>query len=74
MSGPAGVSNAAVGVKGLAQVERVAVDQLLELSNFADLLEGVHLIFLVAIDGETGRVVPTVLETGQACKCRENRR
>lgn len=66
MGGPASVSDAAVGIEGLFKVEVLAVDKLLQLRNLAHLLEGKHLVLLVAIDGKTGRVVAAVLETGKA--------
>jgi hypothetical protein len=66
MSGPASVSDTAVRVKHLIEVELVLINQLLQLGHLADLLEREDLILLVAIDRETGGVVPAILETGQA--------
>ena len=66
VGGPASVSNAAVGIERLFKIEVLAVDKLLQLRNLAHLLEGEHLVLLVAIDGKTSRVVATVLETGKA--------
>lgn len=63
---PASVSDAAVGIENLFKIEVLAVDKLLQLGNLAHLLEGKHLVLLVAIDGKTSRVVTTVLETGKA--------
>jgi len=60
------VSDAAVRVKHLVEVELVLIDQLLQLGHLADLLEREDLILIVAVDSETGGVIPTVLETGQA--------
>lgn len=53
--------NTGVRVEDLVQVVVLLVDQLLQGSDLADLLDGEHLVLLVAIDGKTGRVVPTVL-------------
>jgi hypothetical protein len=64
--GPASVSDAAMRVEHLCEVKFGLVDKLLQLGHLADLLEGEHLILLVAIDGKTSRVVPAILETGQA--------
>lgn len=69
MGGPTRVGNAAVRIKDLGQIELGLVDQFLQLRNLADLLEGIHLLLLVAIDSKAGRVVAAVLETGEACIC-----
>ena len=74
VGGPAGVSNAAVRVEDLGQIELVLVNKLLQLSDLANLLEGKHLLLLVSIDCETRRVVPAVLETGETCICRKHNR
>lgn len=50
---------------GDARVWLLLLDQLLQLSDLADLLEGKDLILLVAIDGETGGVVAAVFEAGE---------
>jgi len=63
VSRPAGVRNAAVGVEGLGKVKLGLIDELLQLRDLADLLEGEDLILLVAIDSKTGRVIATILET-----------
>lgn len=68
VGGPAGVCNAGVGVEDLGHIQVGLVNKLPQLGNLADLLEGKDLILLVAIDGKAGRVVATVLETGQACR------
>lgn len=44
------------------------LNELSQLCDLADLLEGEHLVLLLAIDGETGGVVSSVLETRQACQ------
>lgn len=58
---PSCVGNAGVRVKDLVEVEVLLVNQLLQRGDLADLLDSVDLVLLVAIDGETGRVVTTVL-------------
>jgi hypothetical protein len=60
VGGPSSVSNAGVRVEGLCEVDTRAVNELLELGHFANLLEGKDLILLVTIDGQTSRVVATV--------------
>ena len=60
MSGPSGVCNAGMVVKDLGEVRLLSLDQLLELRNLADLLEREHLFLVVAVDGETCRIVASV--------------
>jgi hypothetical protein len=60
------VSDTAVRIEHLVEVDLGLVDELPQLRHLADLLECEDLILLVAIDSETGGVVPAVLETGQA--------
>jgi hypothetical protein len=66
VSGPAGVCNAGMAVKDLGQVDVRGIDELAELGDLANLLEGNDLVLLVAVDAETGRVVTAVFEAGQA--------
>ena len=66
VGGPAGVCNTAVGVENLGHVHIGLVDQRPQLGDLANLLEGDDFLLLVAIDGEAGGVIATVLETGQA--------
>ena len=61
VGGPSGVRNTGVRVEDLVEVEVLLLDELLEGGNFADLLDGVDLVLLVAIDGETGGIVAAVL-------------
>lgn len=61
VGGPAGVCNTGVRVEDLVQVEALLLDQLLQRSDLADLLDGVDLVPLVAVDGQAGRVVAAVL-------------
>jgi hypothetical protein len=70
---PAGVCNAGVRVEDLLKIDVGLVDELLELGDLANLLEGKNLLLLVAIDGQTGRIVATVLETRETCECRPPR-
>jgi hypothetical protein len=60
VSGPSGVCNTSMCLERLGHVDAGLVDELLELGNLAHLLEGVDLISLVSIDGQTSRVIPTV--------------
>jgi len=60
VGGPSGVSNTGVRVEDLVEVKVLLVNQLLERSDLADLLDGVDLVLLVTVNGETGRVVATV--------------
>jgi hypothetical protein len=60
-----------VVVKDLGHVGRLGLDELLQLGDLANLLEGKDLVLLVAIDGNTGGVVATVFETGETCSGRK---
>ncbi|KAI1547229.1 GlmS Glucosamine 6-phosphate synthetase contains amidotransferase and phosphosugar isomerase domain [Pyrenophora tritici-repentis] len=60
VGGPSRVGNAGVRVEDLVEVEVLLINKLLERSDLANLLDGVDLVLLVTIDGETGRVVATV--------------
>jgi hypothetical protein len=55
-----------MAVKHLLHVDLGGIDHLAELDHLANLLESNHLMVLVAVDAETGRVVATVFETAQA--------
>jgi hypothetical protein len=55
-----------VRIKDLSQVGLLILDQLLQLGNFADLLEGKDLVLLVTIYSQTSRVIATVFESGEA--------
>jgi hypothetical protein len=59
--GPSSVGNADVRVEDLGLVVARLADELLQGSDLADLLDRKDLILLVAVDGQTGRVVATVL-------------
>lgn len=66
VSGPSGVCNSGVVVKDLGEVWLLGSDQLLQFGDFAHLFERKHLATLVAIDGKTGGVVASVLESCEA--------
>jgi hypothetical protein len=59
------VGNTGVRVKDLLEIDLGLVDKLPQFGHLADLLEGQDLMLLVAVDGETGRVITTVLEAGE---------
>jgi len=63
--GPAGVGNAAVRIEHPLHINLRLVDKLPQLGDLADLLERHDLILLVAIDSETGGVIPAIFETGE---------
>jgi hypothetical protein len=60
VGGPSGVGDAGVRVEDLVEVEVLLLDELLQRRDLADLLDRVDLILLVAVNGETGRVVAAV--------------
>lgn len=61
MGCPARVGNAGVAVEDLGLVELLLLDEFPQRRHLADLLDAEHLILLVAVDGEAGRVVAAVL-------------
>ena len=71
MGGPACVGDAAMRIEHLRQVQLGLVDELLELGHLAHLLEGEHLMLLVAIDSKARRVVPAIFQAGKTYICRE---
>jgi hypothetical protein len=60
VGGPSRVGNAGVRVEDLGLVEVGLAHELLESSNLADLLDGKHLVLLVTVNGQAGRVVAAV--------------
>jgi hypothetical protein len=64
MGSPSGVCNASVRVKHLLLIQLGGIDKFSQLGDFANLLEGKHLILLVSVDGKAGRIIATVLEAG----------
>lgn len=60
---PACVSNTSVRLKSLSQVRLAFIDKLLQLCNLSDFFVGSHFFLLVAINGKSGRVITTVLES-----------
>lgn len=65
MGGPASVCDTAMGIENLGFVDTRGLDELLELSDLADLLESKNLLFLVTVYGETGGVVAAIFEAGE---------
>jgi hypothetical protein len=55
------MGDAGVRVKDLRFVVLLLVDELLEGDDLADLLDGIDLVLLVAVDGQACRVVAAVL-------------
>lgn len=66
VGGPTGVRNTSVRLEGLGHVGLGLGNELTELSDLADFLEGLHLVLLVAINSHTGRIVTAVLQSGKA--------
>lgn len=62
VGGPSSVCDTGVVVEDLGKVWLLGSDELLQLGDLADLLEGEDLVLLVAIDGETCGVVSSVFE------------
>jgi hypothetical protein len=63
---PSCVRDSGVGHKFLVHVDVLFVDQLAQGSNLADLLEQVDFILAVAVNGHSGGIIATVLETLKA--------
>lgn len=61
VSSPSSMGDTGMGVENLGEVWFGLLDELLELSNLADLLESEHLVLLVAVDSYTSRVISTIL-------------
>lgn len=68
VGGPASVGDTGVGLEGLAHVGLTLLNELLELGHLAHFLECKDFIFLVAVDGHTGGIIATVLESGETWK------
>ena len=62
MGCPSGVSNTSVALKSFLQVNLGPINQLLELSDLANFLEGNNLVLLISIDAETSGVVAAVFK------------
>jgi hypothetical protein len=54
------VCDTGVVVEDLGEIWSLRGDELLQLGDLADLLVREDLIFLVAVDGDTGRIVASV--------------
>ena len=70
VSSPTGVSNARVGLEGFGQVWFAFRNELLQFRNLSHLLVSGNFFLLVAIDGQTRRVVTPVFKSGKSCKMR----
>lgn len=68
VSGPPCVRDSGVGNKGDIGVRLFLLNQSLQLSHLADLLESEHFVLLISVNRNTGGVVSAVLKSGQACK------
>lgn len=67
VGGPAGVCDTSVRIEDLGKIGLGLLNQLLQLDHLANLLVSKHLILLVSVDSETGRIISTVLEAGETC-------
>jgi hypothetical protein len=56
-----------VRIEDLGQIGLGLLNQLLELDHLADLLVSKHLVLLISVDSETGGIIATVFEAGEAC-------
>lgn len=64
---PAGVCDTSVRIEDLGQIGLGLLNQLLELDHLANLLVSKHLVLLVSVDSESGRVIATVFKAGESC-------
>jgi len=58
--------NSSMRIEDLVKIWGLILNELLQLGNFADLLESKDLILLVTVDCQTGRVISSVLKTGES--------
>ena len=65
MSGPPSVCNASMRIKDLLHVDIALLNELSEFGNLANLLEGKHLILLVAVNCQSCGVIAAVLKPGE---------
>lgn len=68
MCSPTSVCNSGMRVEDLCHVRVFILDELLELGNLANLLESKDFIFLVTVDGKTGRIISSIFQTSEACE------
>jgi hypothetical protein len=54
-------------LESLGQVGLGFLDELLQLGDLSDFLEGADFVLLVTIHGKTRRVIATVLESRETC-------
>lgn len=71
---PSGVGDTGMRVEDLCEIGLLLLDELPQLGDLADLLEGKDLVLLVSIDGQTCRVVATVFEARETCRCGDGAR
>lgn len=62
MGSPAGMSDASMRLKRLGQIGLIVCDKLLQLAHLADFLEGADLALLVAVHGQTSRVIASIFQ------------
>ena len=67
MGGPTGVGNSGVRLEGLGHIGLGLGDELSQLGDLANFLEGADLVLLVTVDGHTGGIIAAVFEAGQSC-------
>jgi hypothetical protein len=63
VSSPSSVCDARMRIKHLGQIWFGIRDELLELSNLADLFESEDLILLIAVYAKTCRIIASVFES-----------
>lgn len=68
VSSPPCVCNTSVGVESFLVVWLALRNELLQLRNLANLLVSRYFLLLVAINGQTRRIVASVFESRETCK------
>lgn len=66
VSGPSSVGDAGMGIEHLGQIWLGLGNELLELSDLADLFESENLILLVAVHAKACRIIASILESRKA--------
>lgn len=59
---PSSVCNASVRVEDFCEVRLALLDELFQLGNFSDLLEGHDLVPPIAVHSKPGRIVSAILQ------------
>lgn len=67
MGSPSCVSDSGVRNECVIKINAALLDQLPQLDDLANLLVSVDLVLLIAVNGDTGGIVSTVLESGKTC-------